>query len=302
MSTLIPPSANGQLVELDFRDLVDHPLLAGIPMWAPDSAEAQSLRESIRDRGLDYPLLVDNQRRIVDGRNRRNAIRALGGLGVRGVGHCMQVPCRVIDEEQSASVVVSSLVNRRHLTKGALAYLVAPLFENVLAEAKARRLVNLRQSGPGSESALSAVSVKTAADIAASLGIGGRLFEQALKVRALFSEMGEEVRATYEPRILGDWLDELGEWNDPVGLGYMINGLTSLLLDKAAKKDLGKRSQHDRLFAGFLPKLSLHWTKATADQRSAIAAQLRAEVLKFPAELREEIAAAVRAAAKAEKA
>lgn len=304
MSNFIPPSANGQLVEVDFRELSDHPLLASIPVWAPDSPEFSSLRESIRERGLDYPLLIDNQRRLLDGRNRRNAVRALGGL-IRPItpqSHRTNVLCRVIDENESASVVVSSLVNRRHLTKGALAYLVAPLFDAVLSESKSRRLVNLKQSTLGSESALSAVSVKTASDIAGELGIGSRLFEQALKLREMFAELGEEVRAKYEPRILGVWLDEAGEPQDPIGLGYMINGLTSLSESQKKAKNLGKRAQHDRLFAGFLPKLGLHWAKATPEQREHITQKLRAEILKFPADLRDELAAAVRAAAKAEKA
>jgi hypothetical protein len=295
MSSFIPPSQNGQSLELDLRDLsVDHPLLVGIPVWDGQSPEFAALRDDVRTRGLLYPLLIDNAQRVVDGRNRRNVVRALGGLGGANAN---RVPCRVVSQDEAASIIVSCLIHRRQHTKGALAYLVAPLFEQVLTESKNRRAANLRNV----DSPLSGVSAKTADDVAAQLGIGHTLFEQAIKLRRMFAEMGEEVRAKYEPRILGTWIDEAGDAQDPVGLGYMINGLVSLAADQAGKKNLGKRAQHDRLFVSFLPKLGLHWKKANPEQREAIATKLKAEVMKFPAELRDEIAGAIRAAAKAEK-
>lgn len=35
-------------------DLVDHPLLAHIPVWTREEPEFQALLDSVRDRGLDY--------------------------------------------------------------------------------------------------------------------------------------------------------------------------------------------------------------------------------------------------------
>lgn len=279
------------LTTIPAGDLADHPHLSHIPTWSRDQAEFIALVESIRERGLDYPVLIDGENRVVDGRNRRNACAVLK----------RPVECRRIDAGEAASVIVASLVNRRHLTKGALAYLSAPLFDDVLAEAKARRTANLKQ-GKTPETALSAVSVETAADVAAKLGIGLRLMEQALKLRRMFEEVGPEDRLRYEPRILGEWQDDAGEWQDPVGLGYMINGLTSILDEaKGRKKALGKRAQHDRLFFSALPKLRTHWAKASAEQRAIITEKLKAEVTKWPGELREEIAAALRAAARADR-
>lgn len=289
-------SAN-TILSLRPSDLVDHPMLRHIPMWHRDEPEFQSLLESVRDRGLDYEVLIDDENRIVDGRNRRNALAVLR----------QPVPCRRIGEGEAASVIVACLVNRRHLTKGARAYLAAPLFETVLAEAKQRAFANLSKSTSGSDSALSAESSvlfgpKTAEDVASHLGISPRLFDQALKLRRLFDDCEHDIRTKYEPRILGEWLDDAGEWQDPVGLGYMINGLTSLLTERAGKaKQLGKRAQHDRLFVDYLPKLKEHWKKATAEQRFVITEKLKAEVTKWPGDLRDEIATALRAAARADK-
>jgi hypothetical protein len=279
---------------LPVSDLADHPMLAHIPVWRREDPEFISLVESIRERGLDYPVLIDHEKRVVDGRNRRNACAVLGAA----------VPCVYITPGSSAGVVVDSLVNRRHLTKGALAYLSAPLFADVLAESKKRILANLSKSTVATDSPLSGESrLKTAADVAAMLGVGHTLFEQAVKLRRMFEELGEEVREKFEPRILGHWQDEAGEWQEPIGLGYMINGLTSLATEKAGKSaKLGKRNEHARLFVGALPKLRLHWEKASAEQRVEIADRLKAEVTKWPAELRDELAAAVRAAARADHA
>lgn len=278
---------------LPTSDLVDHPLLAHIPVWRRDEPDFQALVDSIRERGLDYEVLIDGENRIIDGRNRRNACSVLR----------IPVPCRQITEGEAASVIIASLINRRHLTKGARAYLAAPLFETVLAESNARRFANLSKSTPPPESALSALSTKTAEDVAAKLGISPRLFDQALKLRRLFDDCEPEVRNKYEPRILGEWLDDAGDWQDPVGLGYMINGLTSLLTERGGKpKQLGKRAQHDRLFVDYLPKLKEHWKKATAEQRFIITEKLKAEVTKWPGDLRDEIATALRTAAKADKA
>jgi hypothetical protein len=276
-------------------DLADHPLLAHIPVWTREQPEFTALLDSIRERGLDYPVLIDAEDRIIDGRNRRNVLALLKE----------PVPCRRIGAGEAASVIVASLVNRRHLTKGALAYLSAPLFEPVLAESKERNLALLK-SGVARLEGTVAHSVrhgpKTTEDLAAQLGISPRLFDQALKLRRLFDDTEPAIRAKYEPRILGEWQDESGEWQDPVGLGYMINGLTSLLTEAAGrKKQLGKRAQHDRLFVSYLPKLKEHWRKANAAQRAEIAEHLKAEVTKWPGELREEIATALRAASRADR-
>jgi hypothetical protein len=281
------------LVTFPVSDLTDHPLLAHIPVWQRDEPEFTALLESIRERGLDYPVLIDAEHRVIDGRNRRNACATLG----------RDVECRIVPAGEDASIIVASLVNRRHLTKGALAYLTAPLFAGVLEETKARRFANYSASRSAHETALSAVSeIKTAEDVAAHVGVGARLFEQAIKLHKMFADLPPEVRERYEPRVLGPWLDDAGDWQEPVGLGYMINGLTSMITERAGKaKKLGKRAEHARLFVGYLPKLRTHWAKATPEQRAEIADRLKTEVVKWPTELRDELAGAIRSAARSDR-
>ena len=196
MPTVIPIA--GEIHDLDIRDLTDHPLLSSIPIWDRTSAEFVALVESIRDRGLDYELLVDVELRIIDGRNRRNALATLG----------RPARCRIVEKEDATSIVVASLINRRHLTKGALAYLAAPMFDAVISESKARRLRNLRDNDPARspsaiDPALNAGSAKNAGELATQIGVGLRLFEQAMQLHRLFTKAGAKARAKYECRVLG---------------------------------------------------------------------------------------------------
>ena len=287
MPSFIPKP--GDTHEVDLRDLSDHPLLASIPTWPRDCADFGSLRDSVAERGLDYDLLATTAFELVDGRNRRNVVATLGGIKGCRPGH---VRVRFVESADAASVIVAALGNRRHLTKGALAYLMAPMFDAVLAESKARRQRNLvadpaaRASGAAfAETAPSAGSAKNAAEVAAKMGLGARLFEQAMQLHRLFVKAGAEARATYEPRLLGPWQDEHGEWNDPVGLGYMINGITALIDGEKIEAELGKRNEHDRLFRLGVEKLRHQWDKSTPAQRAKIRAELQAELLKSPAEL-----------------
>ncbi len=304
MPSFIPQP--GETHEVDLRDLADHPLLASIPTWPRDCAEFASLKDSIAERGLDYDILVTTAFEIVDGRNRRNAIATLGHQ--RG---CRRgaIRCRFVDQADAASIIVATLGNRRHLTKGALAYLLAPMFDAVIAESKERRVRNLPNVAVGKvaavmagqavapESPLSGLSAaKTAEEVAAQMGLGRSLYMQALQLHRMFVKAGAEVRAKYEPRLLGPWQDEHGEWHEPVGLGYMINGITAILENKA-EENLGKRNEHDRLFLGNLGKLSLHWDSATPEQRAQIKGKLFDTFRVWPAELVEQIAAVARKAA-----
>lgn len=195
--TLDPTTQN-----LSAGDLVDHPLLAHIPVWQRDEPDFQALLDSVRDRGLDYPVLIDSERRVIDGRNRRNVCSLLG----------KSVPCRLVADADAASIIVASLVNRRHLTKGAQAYLAAPLFEHVLTESKARRIANIKAGA--SDPALSAVTGRTLEDVALACGISLRLVEQAFEVIRRFAKSPEQ-KAQWEPEIIA------GE----IGLGAAIQAM-----------------------------------------------------------------------------
>jgi hypothetical protein len=243
--------------------LADHPLLAHIPMWSREEPEFQALLDSIRDRGLDYPVLIDAEHRIVDGRNRRNALALLG----------RPVECRVIDAGESASVVIASLCNRRHLSKGALAYLSAPLFEDVLSEAKERNFAMLKAGG---ESVAHSVrhAPKNTQEVADLVGVGARLFDQALDLHRRFTKNPAQ-RAEFEPKILS------GE----LGLGGCIQAIAGQDSTKGKEK---KERGLDRLFSRAFKDLNVRfgkWGKLAEEQRAEVTVALVKTTDKWPDEV-----------------
>ena len=90
----------------------------------------------IEERGIDEALIVDEKNRVMSGR-----VRLRIALDLR-------LPEVVITRRSSAeaaSLIVQSLLQRRHYSKSALAYLAFPLFESMLVESRHRRVENLKQ-------------------------------------------------------------------------------------------------------------------------------------------------------------
>lgn len=260
-------------------DLADHPLLAHIPVWPRDSEEFKSLRESVRDDGQLYEVLIDASNRVLDGRNRRNACAALN----------RPVRCRRVAEAEAVPVVFRSLMQRRHFSKGARAFLAVPLVLPLINAAKERKLGCLRRGeSPVSDSI--GDGVPTVAQVALDVGVSVDVLDQARRLHDLLAGAPPELAADLTARVID------GE----MGLGYACTALANAARDQA-KTRLDKRAQHDRLFGGYLPKLGLHWTEASAEQRGQIAEALRTQTAHWPVELLEETQAAVRAALKRAK-
>lgn len=241
-------------------DLADHPLLAHIPVWPATSAEFKSLRESLREDGQLYEVLIDSGNRVVDGRNRRNALLSIN----------QPVACRRVSDSEVSTVILDSLLQRRHLCKSARAYLVVPVLEPALAEARTRRALNVT-----ADSRLDRLSGKNVDELAATYGFSRDLIFQARRVRELLDKHPEH-RDEVEQRILD------GE----LSLGGACTALANFEHNATRAKRLNRRSEHHRLFLDeYLPKLGLHWTKATPAQREEIRGHIQEKLLAWPAEL-----------------
>jgi hypothetical protein len=269
----LPPT-----ITLDPADLADHPLLAHIPVWPKDSEEFKSLRESLRADGQLYEVLIDHQRRVVDGRNRRNALAALG----------RPVVCRPVADGEVATIVFRTLMQRRHVTKGARAFLAIPLVQPLIEAAKARRFACLRRGAETPVSASSGNGVPSVDRIALDVGVSRDEFDRALRLHELLAKAPAEVRNDITARVLS------GE----LGLGYACTAVTNYAEAGGRAEKLGKRQEHDRLFTTALPRLSLHWEQANPTQREQIRENLRSSVATWPVELLQETKAAVAAALK----
>jgi hypothetical protein len=208
-------------LKLDPAVLADHPLLAHIPVWAKESEEFKSLRESLRTDGQLYEILVDADRRVVDGRNRRNALAALG----------RQVVARVVDASEVSTIIFRTLMQRRHMGKGARAFLAIPLVQPLIAAAKARQLACLKRGeSPVTDSIGDGVSIER---IALDVGVSKDVFDQARQLHELLAKATPEVRADITARVIE------GE----LGLGYACTALANNR-DAALRKDkLGKRQE-----------------------------------------------------------
>lgn len=266
-------------ITVDPATLADHPLLAHIPVWAKDSEEFKSLRESLRVDGQLTAIFVDHDRRVVDGRNRRNALAALG----------RQVVAQVVDDAEVSTIIFRTLMQRRHMGKGARAFLAVPLVQPLIEAAKARQLACLKRGeSPVADSIGDGVSIER---IALDVGVSKDVFDQARQLHELLAKASPEVRADITARVIE------GE----LGLGYACTALANNRDAAARAAKLGKRQEHDRIFTKALPKLSLHWEAASPNQREVIVENLRSEVAKWPVELLQETEAALKAAIKRTK-
>jgi hypothetical protein len=102
-----------------------HPAAAAYPLLPPD--ELQALADDIAANGLLYPIVLDAEGQLIDGRNRLKACQ-LAGVEPRFTS---------LNGHDPVDYVLSANENRRHITKGQRAMAAA-------------RLQRLRNNGSGS--------------------------------------------------------------------------------------------------------------------------------------------------------
>ena len=94
-----------------------HPYAALFPML--DDEELQKLADDIRQNGQLYPIILDNDSRVVEGRNRLVACR-LAGVEP-------EFEARDLDDSDALALVIGANINRRHLTDSQRADIAAKL-------------------------------------------------------------------------------------------------------------------------------------------------------------------------------
>jgi hypothetical protein len=109
---------------LDPAKLEVHPIAGMFPLM--QGREFEELVEDIRANGLRTPILLDSQRRILDGRNRLRACRAAGVEPQFAIWEGGGSPL---------DLIVSLNLRRRHLNESQRAMLAAKLKETMRLEA-----------------------------------------------------------------------------------------------------------------------------------------------------------------------
>ena len=250
-----------------------------MPRWEKETPEWAAFVQDIRERGINTPLVILTDGTLIDGETRRRAAMRI---------NLVTVPCHVIAEDVAAQTILQHLLLRRNLGKSALAYVGYPLIEAAHEEAKARALERLKRGDSPVRQALPD-GAKRVEDFAESMGISERLFRQAAQVREIFVE-DPEFRDEMEPRIL--------DTVDPVGLGAVIAGYAGRKATSGKAK--GKRANEQlELFTealGGLGKRLGYWDKMDVENREKALPVLRKTVAAMPADLRDELKRAIKAA------
>jgi hypothetical protein len=206
-------------------DLEIHPALRTQPRLSDD--ELLTWRKSMKRRGESAtpPIYVTADDKIVDGRHRYWCSKKLGWK---------TIPVQVVKEDEIFAIIFESLVNRRHYSKGQLAYVAAPMVEGVFSESKKRMLAGGAQSGAAQE---------TPESIAAGMGISYRVLAQAQEIHQFFendktkrnltdrdevTEKNVTLKEFFEPRILLVE-DPEAPRTRAYGLGAVLAGIKQVL-------------------------------------------------------------------------
>lgn len=280
----VPP----KIILVDPHRITPHPMLATIPMLDEQSPEFHAILASIKARGVDEPVIIDETGRLVDGRNRARCAAIANA----------ELPAIQRRSEEAPEIILSALVHRRHLPKGALAYLSTPLFQPAVDASRQRQLANVHHWESRRESTQSTLG-KTVEQLAAEMGFGRDLYFQAVKVRQLFEKTEQrtwhdgarEVKATFrawfEPKILS------GE----IGLGGVIQAIAGK--DATEGKTPEKRGLPTLIRKGFtdLKNRFSRWEAIEPAARRELTAEIANEAAQWPEDVRQRVLAALEKAA-----
>lgn len=250
--------------------LTIHPVAAALPMPADDSPVAQAMLASLHDVGQLTALKVSGAR-IVDGRLRARCAQ---------LASIAEVVIEQVEEKDVTSIVFHSLVARRHYSKSALAYVVAPMIHMALDESRQRQTANLKKGSKLSES--TQWTLGTAEDMADKFGISRSLLFMALSIRKKFAA-NPEIKAEWEPKILAP--------EDAMGLGKVQQAIAGKLA-AIAGQTTPKGDAAQLVFEWFsTAKIRFErWGKLSPAQRTEAIDKLRTEFLpSLPPEMMEAI-------------
>jgi hypothetical protein len=265
-------------VPLPVEKLSVHPLLAPIPRLPLGSPVLDALIRSVETHGFLRPVLVNERYEIMDGRCLVLAAEKTGQS---------TVPTLRCPDADAPALILDTLCARRHLSKGAQAYLAFPLLE---ASAAARHAARIRGLLAGKKPRVSMPSThgQTVEEIAAQFGLKRDLYYQARQVAGIFAAQ-PAFKSQMEPLVLS------GEAS-----------LQGVMAAWNGKQHGGRpRRQADQLdlFGEVFNKLRYHclrtWNTMDAERRAGLAPHVREAVAGMPEELRELFARELRAASRA---
>jgi ParB-like chromosome segregation protein Spo0J len=163
-----------------------HPFADAFPMMTDE--EMDRLVDDIRTHGQVQPCLMNEDRVLLDGRNRLAACERLG----------VEPTFQVVTPESETAFIASLNVARRNLTASQLAVIALESLPHFEAEARERQVAAGQECGKGQLVAPvpQAMRKPLARDrAAAAVGISGRTLAQAKRVAEQAPELVDEVKA-----------------------------------------------------------------------------------------------------------
>lgn len=258
------------ITSLPIHSLRPHPLLGWMPSIPQAIEETGALEASVRRDGVLQPILVDTLSQVLDGRRR---LVAAGRAGLESV------PVKIVEPGQEVAAILASLVVRRHLTKGQLAYTAFPLLEPAVEESRKRRHQNLRKGddSPNVDS-VDYRGTKTVEDFAQSLGFGRDLVFQAQALHRRI-EKDPDLKPEIEEAVF-----ILGH-----GLGAVIAGLAGK--DATAGKNRPESRQLELFAQGWqtVGKRLAYWEKMDQKERRQARLVIEQTLSEVPPDLLGEI-------------
>lgn len=231
------------LTQRDPQELKLHPLLKHQPGdWEEDDPRFVALVKDIEVHGLLDPIIITEEGLVADGRRRWRAVKRL---------QLPMVPCRICPAKEAPEIIVRTLSQRQHYSKGQLAFILARQLDAAFEVAQQRMFAGIK-SAPSKRSF---AGPQTPDDYADAIGVSVQYLRQARKIWELFADDKERritdedgrktkkaltLRAYYEPRIL--------DADKPMGLGAVIAGIAGIVdAEKKGKPHKGgKPAETDR--------------------------------------------------------
>jgi hypothetical protein len=282
---------------LDPALLTIHPLLKDMPKLDTESPEFIARVEDIRAMGILEPIKIDDANRIVDGRHRYWIARRL---------QLTQVPVRRVPLLHVAEVILSSLTQRHHYSKGQLAYMVVitGVLDQAYDESRARQTHKLKHQPTRPDAAGMESPGRSVSDWAEVLGISHELVRQAREVKGYFgdttkrvltddegcTESGVTFREFFEPRMF--------RAAKPYGMGAVLKGIGFLLAAEkhphkatgGVPKDVTKQLRLFNEVTDHQLKRWTYWQGWDEEARRAHLQHVRTQVAKLPVEQCSELA------------
>lgn len=141
-------------------------------------AELQTLADDIKQNGLRQPIVIDEEEKILDGRNRAAACK------IAGVEPTYEPFAG--NDEQKVAYVVSVNLHRRHLKTSQRASVAAKLLPIYEAQAAKRMTATLKKGSktPGRENLPEREAGRARDKAGAALSVSGKAVDMAAKVQA----------------------------------------------------------------------------------------------------------------------